>query len=129
MGKQTKVIQGHAGPAEGAPDGFEGATGVGPAKRRWTVSRKLDAVMCLLRGQSLDAVSRKYGVSLHELSGWRNKVLAGAESALKARVVDETQDAEKKALLSKIGEITMDYEVLKEKVKKLENGIPFHLRR
>jgi transposase-like protein len=126
MGKKLQVVQGHAGPTEGAP---EGATGVGPAKQRWTSSRKLDAVMSVLRGQSLDAVSRRFGVSLHELTSWRNKVLAGAELALKARVSDEMPDAEKKALLSKIGEITMDYEVLKEKVKKLENGVPFHLRR
>jgi transposase len=126
MGKKFQVMQGGAGATEGAP---EGATGVGSAKRRWTASRKLDAVMCVLRGQSLDTVSRKFGVSLHELTAWRNKVLAGAELALKAKESDETPDAEKKALLSKIGEVTMDCELLREKIKKLENGIPFHLRR
>lgn len=126
MGKQFKVVQGHAGATEGAP---EGATGVGPAKRRWTAARKLDAVMSVLRGQSLDAVSRRYGVSLHELTSWRNKVLAGAESSLKSKETVETSDPEKKALLSKIGEITMDCELLKEKIKRLENGVPFHLRR
>jgi hypothetical protein len=56
-------------------------------------------------------------------------VLSGAESALKTKEADETQDAEKKALLSKIGEITMDCELLREKIRRLENGIPFHLRR
>jgi len=89
----------------------------------------MDAVMCVLRGQSLDAVSRKYGVSLHDLTKWRDKVLSGAESALKTKESDETTDAEKKALLSKIGEITMSNELLLEKIKKLENGVPFHLRR
>jgi transposase-like protein len=85
--------------------------------------------MCVLRGQSLDAVSRKYGVSLHELSSWRDKVLSGAESALKTKEATEPQDTEKKTLLSKIGEITMDCELLREKIKRLENGVPFHLRR
>ena len=124
--RNFKVVQGTAGPTEGAP---EGATGGGPAMRRWTASRKLDAVMCVLRGQSLDSVSRKYGVGLSQLTKWRDRVLSGAESALKTKDVDDSQDAEKKALLSKIGEITMNCELLHEKIRKLENGIPFHLRR
>jgi transposase-like protein len=128
MGKKFHVEQGTNGPTERAP---EGANGVGPAtiQRRWTAARKLEAVMCVLRGQSLDAVSRKYGVSLHELSSWRDKVLSGAESALKTKEATEPQDTEKKTLLSKIGEITMDCELLREKIKRLENGVPFHLRR
>jgi transposase len=129
MSKSYRVVQGNAGAKERVPEGTEGTNGLGPASRRWTASRKLDAVMCVLRGQSLDAVSRKYGVSLHDLTSWRNKVLSGAESALKTKDTDETQDAEKKTLLSKIGEITMDCELLREKIKRLENGVPFHLRR
>jgi len=127
MGKKFHVEQGTSGATERAP---EGANGVDPAtRRRWTAARKLEAVMCVLRGQSLDTVSRKYGVSLHELSSWRDKVLSGAESALKTKETNEPQDTEKKALLSKIGEITMDCELLREKIKRLENGVPFHLRR
>jgi transposase-like protein len=129
MFKRDELVQGNTGATERVPEGTEGTNGVGPVSRRWTASRKLDAVMCVLRGQSVDAVSRKYGVSLHDLTSWRNKVLSGAESALKTKEADETQDAEKKALLSKIGEITMDCELLREKIRRLENGIPFHLRR
>ena len=129
MFKRNGSSHGPAGATERAPEAAEGANGVAPATRRWTASRKLDAVMCVLRGQSLDAVSRKYGVSLHELTKWRDKVLSGAETALKTKESDESTDAEKKALLSKIGEITMDNELLREKIKKLENGVPFHLRR
>lgn len=129
MSKREKLVHATAGTTERVPDGFEGTSGVGPAVRRMTATRKLDAVMCVLRGQSLDAVSRKYGVSLHDLTKWRDKVLSGAESALKTRETDETADAEKKSLLSKIGEITMANELLEEKIKKLENGVPFHLRR
>jgi len=126
MFKKDRLVHGTAGATERVP---EGTNGVGPATRRWTASRKLDAVLCILRGQSLDSVSRKYGVSLHELTKWRNKVLSSAESALKSKESDESTDAEKKALLSKIGEITMSNELLLEKIKKLENGVPFHLRR
>lgn len=122
-GTQRSTI---AGATERAP---EGASGVAPAKRRWSSGRKLEAVMCILRGQSLDSVSRKYGISLHDLGQWRDKVLAGAESALKTKDVDDETDAEKRSLLSKIGEITMANELLEEKIRKLENGVPFHLRR
>jgi|GEM_PF-577337 transposase-like protein len=129
MFKKEGMSRGNAGATERVPEGTEGTSGVGPATRRWTAARKLDAVMCVLRGQSLDAVTRKYSVSLHDLTKWRDKVLSGAESALKTKESDETTDAEKKALLSKIGEITMSNELLLEKIKKLENGVPFHLRR
>jgi len=129
MSKRDELVRGTTGSTERVPEGTEGTNGGGPVSRRWTASRKLDAVMCVLRGQSLDAVSRKYGVSLHDLTSWRNKVLSGAESALKTKDVEESQDAGKKPLLSKIGEITMDNELLREKIRRLENGIPFHLRR
>jgi transposase len=129
MFKKEGMSRGNVGATERVPEGTEGTSGVGSATRRWTAARKLDAVMCVLRGQSLDAVTRKYGVSLHDLTKWRDKVLSGAESALKTKESDETTDAEKKALLSKIGEITMSNELLLEKIKKLENGVPFHLRR
>ena len=129
MSKRDEQVPGNAGATERVPEGTEGTNGVGPAARRWTASRKLEAVMCVLRGQSLDAVSRKYGISLHDLTSWRNKVLAGAESSLKTKEADETPDSEKKSLLSKIGEITMDNELLREKIRRLENGVPFHLRR
>jgi transposase-like protein len=114
------------GGTERAP---EGANGVPPTKRRWTAARKVEAVLCVLRGQSLESVSRKYAVGLHELSQWRDKVLTGAENALKTSVPDDSDDTEKRALLSKIGEITMANELLEEKIRRLENGVPFHLRR
>jgi len=53
----------------------------------------------------------------------------GGGICLEDKDVEESQDAGKKPLLSKIGEITMDNELLREKIRRLENGIPFHLRR
>jgi hypothetical protein len=32
-------------------------------------------------------------------------------------------------LKAKVGDITMDNDLLYEKIKKLENGVPFHLRK
>lgn len=97
--------------------------------QRWSVKRRMEVVLQLLRGDSLDSVSRKYGVSLHQVSEWRDKFLAGAETALKTRVEEFGDDSEKAALFAKVGEITMANELLEAKIAKLENGVPFHLRR
>ena len=53
--------------------------------RRLSVKRKLALVQRLLRGESLEAVSREENVPVHRLTAWRDKVLMGAESALAAR--------------------------------------------
>ena len=118
-----------AGVVERAPEGANGTTPAGATRKRWTAARKLEAVLCVVKGQSLDSVSRKYGVSLHDLSDWHKKFLSGAEDLLKAKESDDTAEAEKKGFLAKIGEITMDNELLREKIRRLENGVPFHLRR
>ena len=130
--KNLSVLTPPAGVAERAHEGTEGASGAAPAgatRKRWTASRKLEAVLCVVKGQSLDSVSRKYGVSLHDLSDWHKKFLAGAEELFKTKEPDSTADAEKKGLHAKIGEITMDNELLQEKIRRLENGVPFHQRR
>jgi transposase-like protein len=97
--------------------------------RRWSAKRRMELVLQLLRGESLDSVSRKSGVALHQLSEWRDKFLVGAEAALKTRVEEFGDDSEKAALFAKIGEITMANELLEIKINKLETGLPFRLRR
>jgi hypothetical protein len=61
----------------------------------------LDAGLCaFLHRQPLDSVIRKYGVSLHDLTKWRDKVLSSAkESLLKTNEIDEAIEVEKKTLL------------------------------
>jgi hypothetical protein len=97
--------------------------------RRWSAKRRMELVLQLLKGESMEAVSRKSGIALHQLSEWRDKFLAGAESRLKTKTDDSEADSEKAALYAKIGEITMANELLEAKIEKLENGTPFHLRR
>jgi len=111
---------------DGSADGLKASPSI---VRRWSAKRRMELVMQLLRGESLDSVSRKSGVPLHQLSEWRDKFLAGAETALKTRVEEFGDDSEKAALFAKIGEITMANELLEAKISKLENGRPFHLGR
>ena len=67
-------------------------------------------------------------VPVHRLTEWRNKVLMSAESALKERERD-ARDEEIARLQAKVGEITMDNELLYAKIDKLEGGRSLARRR
>ena len=95
--------------------------------RRLSAKRKLVAVQRLMRGESLEAVSRDLNVPVHRLSEWRDRVLMAAESALKERERDERDD-EIARLQAKVGEITMANELLYAKIDKLEGGRPLARR-
>ena len=71
--------------------------------KRFSAKRKLAAVQRLMRGESLDVVSREMGAPAHRLSEWRDLALAGAEGALKEREHDD-RDAEIARLKAKVGE-------------------------
>src|SRR3712207_6916163 len=43
------------------------------SKPRWSAGKKMDAVLRLLRGESLDALSRELGVEAHRLAAWRDE--------------------------------------------------------
>lgn len=98
---------------------------------RMTAGRKRDAVLRLLRGEPLEIVAREVGVTAADLSGWRDAFLeAGAES-LKARARDD-RDRAIDRLRTKVGELTMDTELLQAKIERLEaggGGGPFGSRR
>ena len=110
--------------AQNAGDGGAVAGG----SKRFSAKRKLAAVQRLMRGESLDAVSRDLNVPVHRLTEWRDKVLMSAQSALKERERD-ARDEEIARLQAKVGEITMDNELLYAKIDKLEGGRPLARRR
>ena len=113
MGKANK--RGNEG-AE-APERSVGASAGHRLERgRFSSRRKLEAVLRVLRGETLDTVSREMGVTAGRLSQWRDDVLAGAQASLKSRPEDE-RDEEIRRLRAKIGEITMDNEVLVERCR------------
>ena len=78
---------------------------VAGGSKRFSAKRKLAAVQRLMRGESLDAVSRDLNVPVHRLTEWRDKVLMSAESALKER--ERERDEEIARLQAKVGEVTM----------------------
>ena len=68
-----------------------------------------------MRGEPLEVVAREANVSVVKLTEWRERALAGAASALKERERDDRED-EIARLKSKVGEITMDNELLSAKI-------------
>src|SRR5918998_2753050 len=113
------------GAPERAPNAGAGAPsgGAGP-ERRFSARRKLAAVMRLLRGEPLETLAREFDVTVARLGEWRDRALAGAEAAMKARERD-ARDDEVLRLEAKLGEGTMANELLERKVAAPGGGRPF----
>ena len=96
-----------------------------------TAGRKRDVVLRVLRGEPLEIVARELSVTAADLSGWRDAFLEGGAASLKSRGRDD-RDETIDRLRTKVGELTMDSEVLQAKIERLEvggGGAPFGLRR
>lgn len=100
----------------------------GPPPQRFSAKRKLRAVNRLLRGEPLELVARELNVTAARLSEWRDRGLLAAEAALKERERDDRDD-EIARLKGKVGEMTMETELLREKIARLEAGAPLARRR
>jgi hypothetical protein len=85
--------------------------------QRWTAARKREVVLRIFRGEPLDLVSRELGVELYRLEKWRDAALAGMEEALKARNGDPLK-AELDTAMQRIGELTMENELLWVRVRR-----------
>lgn len=55
----------------------------GELPERWSVQRKAELVLRLLRGEALDAVSRESQVPAHELESWKRTFLESEARGLK----------------------------------------------
>ncbi len=96
---------------------------------RWSSRRKTEVVLRALRGKDLDALSRELGVTAGPLAQWREQFLAGGQAGLKSRPVDG-RDEELGRLRAKVGELTMENELLRERARRAEgDGGPFGRRR
>lgn len=113
-------------PVESAPKPAERSEGVaersgaglGAARphtpHRWSARRKLAVVIRLLRGESLDAVSRDTGLPTHRLARWRERALAGMEASLKDGGGDH-RELLMEQYNAKIAELVVENDLLKKK--------------
>ena len=100
--------------------------------KRWSAKRKFEVVLELIKGhKSLDELSREVGQTAHVLSQWRDDFLSKGDSLFKEpeSAKEKALDEESRRLKAKIGDQAMEIDLLYEKVKRLENGVPFHLRK
>lgn len=113
----------------GASEGARRATQDAPESSaaagggRWSAKRKVSVILELLRGSDLESTSRKHRVTAATLSQWRERFLAGGEASLKSRESD-VDDEEKRRLKSVVASVSVDNELLREKIARLENGRP-----
>lgn len=84
--------------------------------QRWSLTRKREVALRLLRGESMDAVSRELGVEMHRLQRWRDKAVAGIDEGLREREGDPLQ-VELDAAIKRVGELSMENELLREKIR------------
>jgi hypothetical protein len=114
---------------EGVPEMTKHSTQTDAQDRgRFSAKRKTEAVLRLLRGEDLDTLSRELGVTAATLSSWRGGFLDGGTAALKSRPTDDRDEVIAR-LQAKVGQLTMDNELLDRKCQQMESGRPFASRR
>ena len=70
--------------------------------QRWTVARKREVVLRLLRDEPVQLLSRQLGVEIFRLEQWREKAIGGIDASLKQRKGDPVQ-AELDSAMKRIG--------------------------
>jgi transposase-like protein len=79
---------------------------------RWTAAKKAEVVLRLLRGETMDAVSRECEVTVTQLTQWREDFIAAGVAGLKGKTLEEVRIA---ALEKKIGQQAMELELHEKK--------------
>jgi len=93
--------------------------------KRWGAKQKREIILRLFRGELIDDLSREVGVEIYKLEEWRNQALNGIECGFKERV-NNPLEKELSRAKQRIGELSMENELLIERIKK--KG-PFQMRR
>ena len=106
----------------------EGSTNGWKKPERFSARQKTEVVLRLLRGEAIDLVSRELGIPAARLATWREAFLAAGQEALKKQPLD-SRARELGRLREKLGEATMEMELLREKIGRLETNHPLRPRR
>ena len=94
------------------------ASGAAPPElpERWSVQRKQEVVLRLLRGEPLDQVSRDTQVPAHELESWQRRFLDGGQRGLRTR--GDPEERELTLAKAKLGELMMRLELAEVLIEK-----------
>ena len=85
--------------------------------QRWSAARKREVVLRLMRGEAAELLSRELGLAVFKLEQWRQRAEAAFEGALKEREADPA-DGQLAAALQRIGELSMEVELLRAKMER-----------
>ena len=85
--------------------------------QRWSVARKREVVLRLLRGESAELLPRELGLPIFKLEQWRRKAEAALDGALKEREAD-TAGTELATAMQRIGELSMENELLRARIER-----------
>ena len=117
------VIEGGRSPSalstgQGVPPA-QGALKPGPLApgQRWSAGRKREVVLRLMRGESVELLSRERGLPIFKLGQWRQKAEAGLEEALKEREADPA-NGQLAAAMQRIGELSLENELLRSRIER-----------
>jgi transposase len=95
------------------------------SRPRWSAGKKMDAVLRLLRGEPLEVLSRELGVEAHRLAAWRDDFLESGKQDLKGQRPDRSpEDRQLRDAERKIGQLTMENEILRAAAEKRGLQIP-----
>jgi len=99
--------------------------------KRWNASRKAEVAIALLKGEPFEEVSRATGQPAHVIKGWKDEFLHGGEASFHCgeSAKEKALESQVKDLKAKVGSLVMDNDLLYEKIDRLEDGVPFHLRK
>ena len=111
---EPAVPEGGRRPTGGTAEDVRGGLSTG---QRWTAARKREVVLRLFRGEPLDQLSRELGVEIYRLEQWRDAALSGMDEGLKSRNGDPLK-AELDTAMKRIGELTMENELLWARVRR-----------
>jgi len=142
MGQEQRNEQGKAGGREpGAPEGGRSPTGGAPGSasaasgvtalepgQRWTVTRKREVVIRMMRGESVETLSRELGIESYRLQEWYDRAMASLETGLKERGGGDPVELQLKRAQSMVGELTMMNELYQERLRRIEHR-PFDPKR
>ena len=115
----STLSTGQAPSAPAAAPTSRPAPRVGPLApgQRWSVARKREVVLRLLRGESAELLSRELGLPMFKLEWWRQKAEAALDGALKEREADPAH-GQLAAAMQRIGELSMEVELLRARIER-----------
>lgn len=103
------------GSSVGVGSAGEGGSMGGEEIQRWTAGRKAAVVLDIIKGKATPAdAARLHGLTVADVESWVEKFMEGGREGLRAvpRDLEAKFEAERKDLLAKVGELTLQVDVL-----------------